>query len=235
MKPTGPADGTPATLAARKTARLRVGALSDLKQIKKELQARALREAEAALQRARDAKLRAAQTNLFQNAVGKVQPLVQPRRANLRRASPPPIPMQHLLDEEAAVRESMSDEMDITSLLDTDADLSYRRAGVGPDVPQKLRRGVWSIQRQVDLHGLRSDEAREVLGGFIRECYRLGIRCVRVVHGKGLGSVGKAPVLKDKARRWLVQRSEVLAFVQAPPMQGGKGALLVLLQPHTLG
>ena len=226
---------TTANLSKPKTVRLRVGALSELKHIKKELQAQAQRDAEATLQRAREAKLRAAQTNLFQNAVGKVQPLVQPKRANLRRASPPPRPLQHVLDEEAAMLESMSDEMDITSLLDTDADLSYRRSGVGPDVPQKLRRGVWSIQRQVDLHGLRSDEAREALGGFVRESHRQGIRCIRVVHGKGLGSIGKAPVLKDKVRRWLVQRSEVLAFVQAPPMQGGKGALLVLLQPHTLG
>jgi DNA-nicking Smr family endonuclease len=83
----------------------------------------------------------------------------------------------------------------------------------------------------VDLHGLRSDEAREALTAFIRESHRQGIRCVRVVTGKGLGSPGKAPVLKDKVHRWLVQKAEVVAFVQAPPMQGGAGALVVLLQP----
>ena len=109
---------------------------------------------------------------------------------------------------------------------------AYRHPGVGPDVPQKLRRGVWSIQAQVDLHGLRTDDAREALGKFIRMAHRQGIRCIRVVHGKGLGSPGKAPVLKDKVRCWLVQKAEVLCFVQAPPMQGGKGALLVLLQPN---
>ena len=94
-----------------------------------------------------------------------------------------------------------------------------------------LRRGKWSIQRQIDLHGLRSDEAREALSAFIREAHKQGIRCIRVVTGKGLGSPGKAPVLKDKVHRWLVQRSEVVAFVQAPPAQGGAGALVVLLQP----
>jgi DNA-nicking Smr family endonuclease len=109
--------------------------------------------------------------------------------------------------------------------------LSFRRPGVGTDVTQKLRRGKWSIQRQIDLHGLRTDEAREALAAFIREAHRQGIRCVRVVHGKGLGSPGKAPVLKDKVHRWLVQKAEVVAFVQAQPMQGGAGAVVVLLQP----
>ena len=127
--------------------------------------------------------------------------------------------------------ESISDEVDITTLLDTDEHLSFRRPGVGPDVAQKLRKGKWSIQRQIDLHGLRSDGARDALAAFIRESHKQGIRCVRVVTGKGLGSPGKTPVLKDKVHRWLVQRSEVVAFVQAPPVHGGAGALVVLLQP----
>ncbi|MEG0413512.1 MAG: Smr/MutS family protein, partial [Comamonas sp.] len=83
----------------------------------------------------------------------------------------------------------------------------------------------------LDLHGLRSDEAREALGQFIRLAHRTGMRCVRVVHGKGLGSPGKTPVLKAKVQRWLVQKKEVLAFVQARPAEGGAGALVVLLQP----
>jgi DNA-nicking Smr family endonuclease len=147
---------------------------------------------------------------------------------------PLPIPKQHQLDEAAALQEAISDEVDVTTLLDTDDQLSFRRPGVGPDVTQKLRKGKWSIQRQIDLHGLRSDEAREVLGQFIRDAHKQGIRCVRVVHGKGLGSPGKTPVLKEKVHRWLVQKSEVVAFVQAQPAQGGAGALVVLLQPHRL-
>ena len=125
----------------------------------------------------------------------------------------------------------MSDEFDISTLLEVDADLSYRGPGIGPDVLRKLRSGQWSIQRQLDLHGLRTDEAREALGQFIRLAHRTGLRCVRIIHGKGLGSPGKVPVLKGKVLRWLVQKREVQAFVQARPADGGAGALIVLLQP----
>jgi len=64
---------------------------------------------------------------------------------------------------------------------------------------------------------------------FIRETHKHGIRCVRVVHGKGLGSPGKTPVLKSKVHSWLVQKNQVMAFVQAKPAEGGAGALVVLL------
>jgi len=119
---------------------------------------------------------------------------------------------------------------DISTLLDVDDQLSFRRPGIGTDVTRKLRRGDWSIQGQVDLHGLRSEEARDTLAQFVRDAVRMGWRCVRIVHGKGLGSPGKQPVLKSKVQRWLVQKNEVQAFVQAPPVQGGAGALLVLLK-----
>jgi len=132
------------------------------------------------------------------------------------------------------LQEAMSDEFDVSTLLDTDDQLSFRRPGIGLDVTHKLRAGQWSIQRQLDLHGLRVDEAREALGQFIRLSHRTGIRCVRVVHGKGLGSPGKTPVLKGRVLRWLVQKKEVLAFVQARPAEGGAGALVVLLQPGKL-
>lgn len=210
---------------------MKITALADLKAVKKELEAQALREAAAAAQRLLLAQQQAAQRNLFQAAVGRVQRLPEPLLANLKPAPPLPLPKQRLMDEAAALQEAISDTVDISSLLDTDDKLSFRRPGVGADVTQKLRKGKWSIQRQIDLHGLRSDEARETLTAFIREAHRQGIRCVRVVHGKGLGSPGKAPVLKDKVHRWLVQKSEVVAFVQAQPAQGGAGAVVVLLQP----
>ena len=124
----------------------------------------------------------------------------------------------------------LSDEFDVTTLLDVDDQMSYRAKGIGTDVTRKLRRGDWSIQGQIDLHGLRSDEAREALSQFMREAVRQGWRCLRVVHGKGLGSPGREPVLKAKVQRWLVQKSEVLAFVQAKPAEGGAGAMLVLLR-----
>lgn len=210
---------------------MKINALSDLKLVKKEIEAQAAREAALAAQKALEAKRKAAASNLFQAAIGKVQPLEPPQRAKLAPEPPKPIPKQQLLDDAAALQEALSDEVDVTTLLDTDEHLSFRRPGVGTDVTQKLRKGKWSIQKQIDLHGLRSDEAREALGAFIREAHKQGIRCVRVVHGKGLGSPGKAPVLKEKVHKWLVQKSEVVAFVQAQPAQGGAGALVVLLQP----
>ena len=96
---------------------------------------------------------------------------------------------------------------------------------------RKLRRGVWVIQDEIDLHGLRSDAARERVAEFVRDSARAGLRCIRVVHGKGLGSPGREPVLKAKVKSWLVQRSEVLAFTHARPADGGHGALIVLLKP----
>lgn len=210
---------------------MKINALSDLKLVKKEIEAQAAREAALAAHKALEAKRQAAASNLFQAAIGKVKPLEPPLRAKLTPEPPKPIPKQQMLDDAAALQEALSDEVDVTTLLDTDDNLSFRRPGVGTDVTQKLRKGKWSIQKQIDLHGYRSDEARDALGAFIRESHRNGIRCVRVVHGKGLGSPGKAPVLKDKVHKWLVQKSEVVAFVQAQPAQGGAGALVVLLQP----
>ncbi|MGH6623990.1 MAG: Smr/MutS family protein, partial [Burkholderiaceae bacterium] len=110
-------------------------------------------------------------------------------------------------------------------------ELSFQRPGVCADVLRKLRRGEWVIQDEVDLHGCRVDEARELLAIFLRETLKQGLRCVRVVHGKGLGSRGRQPVLKGKARTWLAQRDEVIAFCQARPAEGGSGALVVLLRP----
>ena len=134
-----------------------------------------------------------------------------------------------LRDQQAVLHEAISDEFDVSTLLDVDDQLSFRRPGIGNDVTRKLRKGHWSIQRELDLHGLRREEARESLAAFVRTACREGVRCVRVVHGKGLGSPGKAPVLKGRVQSWLIQKSEVLAFVQARPADGGAGALVVLL------
>ena len=172
-----------------------------------------------------------AERNLFTRAVGKVAPIANQERVWSPPQRPTPRPLQQDLDDEAVMHESMSDEFDISTLLDADDQLSFRRLGIGTDVTRKLRKGEWSIQGQIDLHGLRSDEARNAMGQFIRDAKRMGWRCVRVVHGKGLGSPGKEPVLKSKVQRWLVQKKEVLAFVQAKPSDGGGGALVVLLGP----
>ena len=210
-----------------------VKTLQDLLAIKLEIDTRARLAAEREKARAAlEAKIRA-DKELFSRAVGPVKALPPKHRPGHRAELSPlqalPIAVQHQLDEMAVMREALSDEFDAETLLDTDDALSYRRTGIGTDVTRKLRKGGWSIQGQVDLHGLRREDARQALVDFIKDATRMGWRCVRVVHGKGLGSPGKTPVLKSKVQSWLIQKQEVLAFVQARPAHGGAGALVVLL------
>lgn len=210
---------------------MKLHSLQDLKKVHKELKAAHERaQAELAARQAQARQAEAAR-NLFARAVGAVQPLPDRKQAKLPRVAAAPVAVQRQKDEEAVLRDALSDGFDVSTLLDTDEALSFRRPGIGPDVTQKLRKGDWAIQREIDLHGLRSDEARVALAEFIRLAHRQGVRCVRVVHGKGLGSPGKTPVLKSKVHSWLVQKNQVMAFVQAKPAEGGAGALVVLLKP----
>ncbi len=207
-------------------------AFDELAALKRQLRERERAAAEQA-ERAREAAARAQrERELFATSVGPVAPLRRAPAAPLARPRPAPLARQRALDEAAVLREAISDEFDVETLLDTDDALSFRRRGIGPEVVRKLRRGVWAIQAQLDLHGLRRDAARERLGIFLHDALRDGARCVRSVHGKGNGSPGREPVLKGKVRSWLVQKNEVIAFVQARAQDGGHGALLVLLQPQ---
>ena len=205
--------------------------LQDLAAFRQQLAERERLAREQATREAETRKKQDAEKNLFQRAAGKVEPL----RSHGRVHHPPepvaPIAAQRQLDDQRVLKESISDEFDTSTLLETDEALSFRRPGVGIDVARKLRRGYWSIQGEIDLHGLRTDDAREALASFLRDAVRQGLRCVRVVHGKGLGSPGKTPVLKGKVHGWLVQKNEVLAFVQARGDEGGAGAVVVLLKP----
>ena len=203
--------------------------LSELGAIRKAL-LDAQRESEQAAARERERLARELrEQQLFALSVGPVVAMAHVAPP-ARKPRPPAAARQRERDEAAVMLEAISDEFDVQSLLDTDDALSYRSADIGPEVVRKLRRGVWAIQAQLDLHGLRRDEARERLAAFIREAARSGQRCVRVVHGKGNGSPGREPVLKDKVKRWLVQKNQVIAFTQARAADGGHGALLVLLR-----
>ncbi len=208
---------------------MKAKSFQDLKAIRARLAEAEARAAQEAAARAAAAKKARAEQTLFAQAIGATQPLLAHGRVVHPPAPVVPEPRQRQRDEQSVLREAISDEFDASTLLQVDEHLSFRRPGIGPDVLPKLRRGHWSVQGQIDLHGLRTDEAREALGQFLREAQRAGRRCVRVVHGKGLGSPGKAPVLKAKVHGWLIQKNEVLAFVQARPLEGGAGALLVLL------
>ena len=223
---------------------MKVHSLAELGAVRKALR-RAQHEAaeQAAAVRARDLAARqalqpalqpaleqqASPHGLFARSVGWVHPLRDRQLADLALPRPAPQPRQRELDEQAALAESMSDEVNLESLLLTDDGLSFRRPGIGPDVVVKLRRGHWALQGQLDLHGYNREEARTLLAGYIRHSHQLGKRCLRVVHGKGHGSPGRQPVLKGKVQRWLAQCDEVIAFAQASGPQGGAGALMVLL------
>jgi len=211
------------------TRRLKdLGALAPLR-AQLEQQARERAEAERQ-QRAADARQKQA-ANEFAEAVKGVMPLSHGARAQHPRTPYPPHPRSRQRDNEEVLVASVSDKIDHENLLDSDESLSYRAAGIGPDVLRRLRRGEWSVQAEIDLHGHRVDEARDALVTFLRESIKRGLRCVRVVHGKGLGSLGKVPVLKGKVRGWLAQRDEVIAFCQARSANGGAGAVMVLLRP----
>jgi DNA-nicking Smr family endonuclease len=207
--------------------------LGDLATLREQLAAAERERAhQARLQAAAAEKKRVAEASFRREMEAlDVKPLQPHGRHHRKPAHPEPHPVSRRLDDAAVLQSSVSDDIDVESLLDTDEALSYRANGIGPDVLRKLRRGEWSIQSQVDLHGLRVDEAREALVAFLKQALKRNQRCVRVVHGKGLGSQGKTPVLKGKVRAWLVQREEVIAFCQARPAEGGSGALVVLLRP----
>jgi len=208
--------------------------LHDLARVRDNLKADAERR-EAERQAAEAAAKRAEEeANVFRSSVGQVSNLRDRNRVQHPSAKPSPIPVQSQLNDKAVLEASLSDEFDVENLLDIDETMSFRRPGIGEDIIKKLRRGEWVPQDKVDLHGMRSDEAREALANFLRRSVRNGVRCVRVIHGKGIGSPDKLPVLKGKVRSWLVQKEEVIAFVQARESQGGAGALMVLLrQPKT--
>ncbi len=219
------ANKPPANTALRDFADLKRA----LKQAAKDAAARAEHEAAERARREAAQRAKEADTALFKRSVGEVNTLRDTGRVTHQAQRPAPVPARRQQDEQDVLKESLSDEFDVESLLETDETLSWRRPEIGIDVVRKLRRGVWALQAELDLHGLRTDEAREQTSLFLRDVQNRGLRCVRIVHGKGLGSPGKQPVLKDKVKRWLVQSDRVLAFVQARADEGGVGALVVLL------
>lgn len=167
--------------------------------------------------------------SLFKQAVAGARP-IQVNRVPIPVKKPKPIPRQFIMDERQALIDSLSDHYIPAHELESGEELLYLRDGQSPIILSKLRRGHWVIQRHIDLHGLISDEARAYVSEFISDCKKRGIRCVRIVHGKGLGSRNKEPILKNKLRGWLMQKDEVIAYAQAKPQDGGSGAVIVLLK-----
>jgi DNA-nicking Smr family endonuclease len=167
---------------------------------------------------------------LLREALKGVAPLPDPGRVVHPPRRKAPLAAQTARDEAEVLRESLSDDMSVELMLESGEELAYLRDGIDRQILRKLRRGHWAVQDHFDLHGLRVDEARELLVSFLNEALKTGRRCVRVVHGKGYRSANREPVLKKKVAAWLRQRDEVLAYCQALPADGGGGALLVLLK-----
>jgi len=167
---------------------------------------------------------------LLRDALKGVAPLRNSGKASLQRPPPAPTPLQTLRDDEQVLQDSLSDQTPLEIGLETGEELVFLRNGLSNQILKKLRRGFWTTQDHLDLHGLRTEEARALLVSFLNDALRHGLRCVRVVHGKGLRSRNAQPVLKRKIGNWLGQRDEVLAFVQARAEDGGGGAVMVLLK-----
>jgi DNA-nicking Smr family endonuclease len=168
--------------------------------------------------------------HLFRQEVGDAVALPPSNRAAPALPRVKPLPLQRLKDDKQVLIDSLSDPQDILDHWETGEELFFARPGVPAAALRKLRRGGWVIQAELDLHGLRSDEARLALAEFLLHCSRQDCRCVRIIHGKGLRSRNREPVLKHKLRHWLSQRDDVLAFCQARPHDGGSGAAIVLLR-----
>ena len=167
-------------------------------------------------------------------AFADVERLKPRNRAPIARTTPPPLPRQRIADEEEALLASKFGVDPAPHAWDVgqeqEGEQTYVRPGIGSDVLAKLRRGHWSLQGELDLHGCTADEARDRLADFLLEARARGARCVRVIHGKGLTSPRKEPVLKGKVRRWLAHWDDVLAYSEAPRHAGGGGAVLILLK-----
>ena len=168
--------------------------------------------------------------DLFRASVSDVTPLPPRGKVEHDHPRPRPIPAQRLRDDRETLEDSLSDVIPWDAGIETGDELSFARNGIGPQILRKLRRAHWVVQDELDLHGLTSAEARVLLVEFLNHCRRRGLRCVRIIHGKGLRSKNREPVLKRLVAHWLMQRQEILAFCQARRADGGGGAVVVLLK-----
>jgi len=164
----------------------------------------------------------------FREALSGVEPLKQDRVVPPRKR-PAPVPEQSRRDAREVMESLLSSDHDYAEI-ETGEELLFIRPGVRPNVARKLRRGQYAMEGELDLHGLRVAEAHALLKEFVAECRSKGKRCVRIIHGKGLGSYAKIPILKGKVNLWLRRHGDVLAFCSARPDDGGTGAVYVLLK-----
>lgn len=177
---------------------------------------------------ARKPTLPAEEIAVFREAVGDVAPL-EHDRVVLARRRPPPVPRQTRRAVETVLIEAIEGRYDGAEL-ETGDELLYVAPGLQHSLLRQLRRGRYALQGELDLHGLTAAEARLAVAEFLNDARARGKRCLRIVHGKGKGSHQRQPVLKNKVNIWLRHRGDVLAFCSAPGVDGGTGAVYVLLR-----
>lgn len=171
-----------------------------------------------------------ADSALFRASVSDVTPLRQISKVAHDLPPSRAITSPRIRDDRQVFADDLSDNNPWDAVVDAGDELSFGRNGIGPQTLKNLRRGHWGVQDELDLHGLTSAEAHAMLVAFLDRCLRRGARCVRIIHGKGLRSPNREPVLKQKVGNWLMQRKEVVAFCQARQSEGGSGAVMVLLK-----
>ena len=166
---------------------------------------------------------------LFREAVKDATPLPPLNRVEPEARKPRPLPFKRLEDEQAVLDElaRLACDDDVPEFED---DAVFLRPGLPREILRKLRRTHWVIQSELDLHGLTGEQAALETAAFLAGARRRGLRCVRIIHGKGLRSPGREPVLKRRVRKLLARRDEVLAFVEPRDTHGGSGAVVVLLE-----
>jgi len=174
-------------------------------------------------------KISDAEQQLFRDKLKDVRPLEQKHHYQAPRPKIKPIARQRIADDQQVLDDMFSDDFRPEDV-ETGEELLFFRTGLQTKLMRQLRRGQLSIRAELDLHGYTVLEARQAMTEFLRDSLRHGDRCVRIIHGKGFGSKQKLPVLKNKVNAWLQQRDEVLAFCSARPVDGGTGALYVLLK-----
>jgi len=167
--------------------------------------------------------------DLFRNAVSGAKPLRTEDRVEIPKRRPKPKARFTRADEKKALRESLEGDIDTMERGNADS-MRFSRPSVGRRTMRKLSRGRFSVQAEIDLHGMTVAEAKPRLADFIEYSAQQGLLCVRIVHGKGLGSGDRGPVLKNSVFHWLRKWNTVLAFVSARQVDGGTGAVYVLLQ-----
>lgn len=165
----------------------------------------------------------------FRAAMSGVQRRDHSDRLPPVRRTPSPRPLQAEADEREVLADMLRAEFEMETVESTEV-LAYRAPGLQDAVWRRLRRGTYRIGAELDLHGHNREAARAAVAAFLAECQDRGLRCLRIIHGKGRGSPNSGPVIKSLLDSWLRRRRDVLAFCSARPHDGGTGAVYVLLR-----